>query len=137
MLQAILRFCSLEETLVVDAMAALARRRASRMDAEERTKVRLLRLFILQFDSISPNTTAPLYHLFLLPLFLLLLLLILFLPSQQGGWGVLNDRLLEDPPGTFDGVPGYVITRIEEVLLNTTAACHALFTDIIRLTIEY
>jgi hypothetical protein len=67
MLQAILRFCSLEETLVVDAMAALARRRASRMDAEERTKVRLLRLFILQFDSIPSNTTAPLYLLFLLP----------------------------------------------------------------------
>lgn len=40
MLQAILRFCSLEETLVVDAMAALARRRANRMDMEERTKVR-------------------------------------------------------------------------------------------------
>jgi hypothetical protein len=39
MLQAILRFCSLEETLVVDAMAALARRRANRMDMEERTKV--------------------------------------------------------------------------------------------------
>lgn len=42
MLQAILRFCSLEETLVVDAMAALARRRASRMDMEERTRVRVL-----------------------------------------------------------------------------------------------
>ena len=55
MLQAILRFCSLEETLVVDAMAALARRRAARMDVEERTK--------------------------------------------QGAWGVLSDRLLEDPPG--------------------------------------
>ena len=55
MLQAILRFCSLEETLVVDAMAALARRRAARMDMEERTK--------------------------------------------QGAWGVLSDRLLEDPPG--------------------------------------
>ena len=38
MLQAILRFCSLEETLVVDAMSALARRRAARMDMEERTK---------------------------------------------------------------------------------------------------
>ena len=57
MLQAILRFCSLEETLVVDAMAALARRRAARMDVEERTK--------------------------------------------QGAWGVLSDRLLEDPPGNF------------------------------------
>jgi hypothetical protein len=32
MLQSILRFCSLEETLVVDANAAIARRRAARMD---------------------------------------------------------------------------------------------------------
>ena len=40
---------------MVDAMAALARRRAARMDMEERTK--------------------------------------------QGAWGVLSDRLLEDPPG--------------------------------------
>ena len=88
-----------------------------------------------------PLFTSSFYYLLLLllllPILLLLILLLLFLPSQQGGWGVLNDRLLEDPPGTFDGVPGYVITRIEEVLLNTTAACHVLFTDIIRLTIEY
>ena len=70
MLQSILRFCSLEETLVVDATAALARRRSLRLEAEERTK--------------------------------------------GGGWGVVNDRALQDPPGTFDGVPGYVITRLDE-----------------------
>jgi hypothetical protein len=67
MLQSILRFCSLEETLVVDATAALARRRAQRLEAEERTRA--------------------------------------------GGWGVVDDRALEDPPGTYDGVPGYVISR--------------------------
>ena len=70
MLQSILRFCSLEETLVVDATAALARRRSLRLEAEER--------------------------------------------SKGGGWGVVNDRALQDPPGTFDGVPGYVITRLDE-----------------------
>ena len=36
---------------------------------------------------------------------------------QQGAWGVINDRQSEDPPGTFDGVPGYVIARIDEVTL--------------------
>lgn len=70
MLQSILRFCSLEETLVVDATAALARRQSLRLEAEER--------------------------------------------SKGGGWGVVNDRALQDPPGTFDGVPGYVITRLDE-----------------------
>lgn len=28
---------------------------------------------------------------------------------------MINDRQSEDPPGTFDGVPGYVIARIDEV----------------------
>ena len=27
---------------------------------------------------------------------------------------MVNDRALQDPPGTFDGVPGYVITRLDE-----------------------
>ena len=40
--------------------------------------------------------------------------------SQQGAWGVVNDRQSEDPPGTFDGVPGYVIARIDEVRLYST-----------------
>ena len=70
MLQSILRFCSLEETLAVDAMAALARRKALQMEIADKT--------------------------------------------AQGTWGVLNSRILEDPPGTYDGVPGYVITRLEE-----------------------
>lgn len=30
---------------------------------------------------------------------------------------MINDRQSEDPPGTFDGVPGYVIARIDEVTL--------------------
>ena len=69
-LQAILRFCSLEETLIADATASLARRRAARAQIDQRTK--------------------------------------------EGGWGVLNERALEDPPGSYDGVPGYVIQRLDE-----------------------
>ena len=74
MLQAILRFCSLEETLVVDAMAALARRRAARMDVEERTK--------------------------------------------QGAWGVLSDRLLEDPPGDFTRTTDIIVSFFAEYLFD-------------------
>lgn len=63
MLQSILRFCSLEESLVADAMAAMSRRRAARAEGEER--------------------------------------------SKKGGWGV-SDRVLEEAPGSYDGVPGMI-----------------------------
>lgn len=69
MLQSILRFCALEETLLADATAAMTRRLILQKEVEDRT--------------------------------------------AKGGWG-LSDKNLEDASGTFDGVPAYLVTRLDE-----------------------
>lgn len=33
--------------------------------------------------------------------------------TKRGDWGV-SDRSFEDPPGSLDGVPGYLINRLDE-----------------------
>ena len=70
LIQSILRFCNLEETLIADAMASIARKRAMRESIDRRT--------------------------------------------ATGDWGV--DTSIEElsTTGTVDGVPEYVITRLEE-----------------------
>ena len=69
MLQSILRFCALEETLLADATAAMTRRLVLQKEVEERT--------------------------------------------AKGGWG-LSDKNLEDASGSYDGVPAYLVTRLDE-----------------------
>jgi gamma-tubulin complex component 3 len=84
MLQSVLRFCALEEALVTDALSSLARKRAAGNDAVSR--------------------------------------------SKAGGWGVeetVDDSALDSTSATrdskdgkslasVDGVPGYVIQRLDE-----------------------
>jgi len=69
MLQSILRFCALEETLLADATAAMTRRLILQKEVEERT--------------------------------------------GKGGWG-MSDKNLEDASGSYDGVPAYLVTRLDE-----------------------
>jgi hypothetical protein len=120
MLQAILRFCSLEETLVVDAMAALARRRASRMDAEERTKVRR---FIFQYYSISFYVIAPFSLTFVSLLSLIYLLPLFFLitfssfscsfPSSPSSSSISFSSLSHPPPLPLSPLTARGLGRVE------------------------
>ena len=74
LIQAILRFCNLEETLLADAMASIARKRAMKDASDRRT--------------------------------------------AAGDWGIVDESELGNDsfnaPDSIDGVPGYVITRLDE-----------------------
>ena len=65
MLQSILRFCSLEDTLMADAMSALARKKAREDSAKD-----------------------------------------------TGNWG--PDTIGKEDPNSYDGVPAYVVQRLDE-----------------------
>ncbi len=81
MLQAVLRFCALEETLVADAMAALARKR-SRDEAARR--------------------------------------------HDTDQWANTSAQSTTEDPDSYDGVPAYVVHRIDEAVRDYSAQFDAL-----------
>ena len=86
MLQAVLRFCALEETLVADAMAALARKQ-SRDEAARRHG------------------------------------------QEQGGkgeWANTSADSTTEDPDSYDGVPAYVVHRIDEAVRDYSQQFDAL-----------
>ena len=88
MLQAVLRFCALEETLVADAMAALARKQ-SRDEAARRHG------------------------------------------QEQGGkgeWANTSADSTTEDPDSYDGVPAYVVHRIDEAVRDYSQQFDALMT---------
>ena len=79
MLQAVLRFCALEETLVADAMAALARKQSREVAGRD-----------------------------------------------KGQWANTSALSTSEDPDSYDGVPAYVVHRIDEAVREYSAQFDAL-----------
>jgi gamma-tubulin complex component 3 len=91
MLQSVLRFCSLEETLIADAMAALARKQ-SRADSSRRDQ---------EAGQWAHTSTA----------------------SSSG-----DVNTSAEDPDSYDGVPAYVVHRIDEAVRDYSLQFDSLMT---------
>ena len=85
MLQAILRFCSLEDTLVADTLSALARRKARNDAISGKTS-----------DTAVPGNKLS--------------------GSSRVGIGTWVSEVGAEDPNSFDGVPAFVVQRLDEAV---------------------